>query len=112
MKRDSLDELIGHQVRILRLERNLSQQELGALIGACAAEVKTFRDRRAPPRRSAAHAHREDIRGGRRPVLPRWVLAEPVERAPGSLALGSLRPLSQCLAAVAARPVMTTKRVS
>ena len=39
---DLLDEVIGERIRILRLERGLSQLELGALIGASAREIDLF----------------------------------------------------------------------
>jgi transcriptional regulator with XRE-family HTH domain len=39
---DLLDEVIGRRIRILRLERGLSQPELGALIGASALEIDLF----------------------------------------------------------------------
>lgn len=39
---DPLDEVIGQRLRALRLERGLSQMELGAMIGASVHQVEQF----------------------------------------------------------------------
>jgi transcriptional regulator with XRE-family HTH domain len=39
---DLLDEVIGRRIRLLRLERGLTQGELGTSIGASAVEIDLF----------------------------------------------------------------------
>jgi len=42
MNRDPVDTVIGRQIRALRLARAMSQSDLGALIGATAADIELF----------------------------------------------------------------------
>lgn len=39
---NSVDVLVGHRVRVLRLQHKLSQQALGAVIGVSAEEIRQF----------------------------------------------------------------------
>jgi transcriptional regulator with XRE-family HTH domain len=41
-KSDSVDVRVGHRVRALRLQRGLSQRELGMAIGASAEDMRQF----------------------------------------------------------------------